>query len=82
MKESTKDTLKQFALIIGIPLLLIILFCTYDDGTEYSSADVDFFKEQAREEGYREGYEEGYDYGYERGYDNGYSEGYHEGYSE
>lgn len=67
MTEKTKTFIKDLTLMIGIPLLLVILFCTYDDGTDYSSADVDFFEEQAREEGYNAGYEEGYDKGYQDG---------------
>ena len=67
MSEKTKTFLKDFAMMIGIPLILIILVCTYDDGTDYSSGDLWRAEEQAREEGYNEGYREGYDKGYQDG---------------
>lgn len=75
MSEKTKTFLKDFAMMIGIPLILIILVCTYDDGTDYSSGDLWRAEEQAREEGYNEGYREGYDKGYEEGHYHGYAEG-------
>ena len=75
MKEETKSALKELAKYIGIPLILVILFCTYDDGTHYSSADVSRFEEQARQEGYDRGYEEGYYDGYEKGHIDGYNDG-------
>ena len=75
MSDKTKTLIKDLALMIGMPLVLIIFVCTYDDGTDYSSADVDYFEEQAHEEGYNEGYREGYDKGYEEGHYHGYAEG-------
>lgn len=87
MNEKTKAFLKDFAIMIAIPALLILLVCTYNDSTDYSSADVDYFIEQAHEEGYNEGYERGYEDGadhersfaFDDGYNNGYEDGYNDG---
>ena len=76
MSDKTKTLIKDLALIIGIPLFLIILVCTYNDGTEYSAADIHNAKEEGRAEGYDEGYEEGYEKGYENGHCDGYIDGY------
>ena len=77
MSDRIKHILKEFAPLI-IAALLILIVCTYDDGTPYSSADVDRFEEQARQEGYNEGYREGYEEGYDNGHDDGYLAGYND----
>ena len=78
VKEKTKEALKELLKYIGIPLLLVILFCTYDDGTDFSAEDVWQAEEKAREEGYNAGYEDGYDKGYEKGHEDGYYAGYND----
>lgn len=78
MSDKTKTFIKDLALMIGIPLLLIIFVCTYDDGTDFSAGDVWQAEEKAREEGYNAGYEEGYDKGYDKGHEDGYYAGYND----
>ncbi len=78
MRKLDKTVIKDLALMILIPALLILIVCTYDDGTHYSSADVARFEEQARQEGYNEGYREGYEEGYDNGHDDGYRAGYND----
>lgn len=77
MSDRIKHILKEFAPLI-IAALIVLIVCTYDDGTHYSSADVARFEEQARQEGYDQGYNEGYYDGYEKGHIDGYNEGYGE----
>lgn len=59
MSEKTKTFIKDLALMILIPALLVFIFIAFDDDDEYTYADVCRIQEEAYQEGYEAGYEDG-----------------------